>query len=134
MCFLGLAITASSQVGSAESDLLMGTWQLNLTKSRYSPGPPPKSQTVSLEAGGKGILATTNAQGNQNRNEFTFVEDGKPYPVTGNPVFDASAWTRADPYTVIISRTKAGKVSSDPVCRGVSRRQDDDHHSDRGQC
>ena len=32
------------------ADNNVGMWRLNLSKSKYSPGPPPKSQTTKLEA------------------------------------------------------------------------------------
>jgi hypothetical protein len=38
------------------------------------------------------------------------IYDGKPYPTTGSPAYDANALTRADAHTVNVSRTKAGKV------------------------
>ena len=43
---------------------------------------------------------------------FTRIFDGMPHPATGNAIaiFDAVAITRVDPYTVIIGRTKAGKL------------------------
>jgi hypothetical protein len=40
----------------------------------------------------------------------TRIYDGMPHPRTGNPAFDAVAWTRVDAYIVIISDTKAGKL------------------------
>ena len=51
--FLFLAATASffspdgrlrAQSVAAEQDLLLGSWQLDLVKSRYTPGPPPRSE------------------------------------------------------------------------------------------
>jgi putative tryptophan/tyrosine transport system substrate-binding protein len=42
MALLGLAVAAL--LGFAQSDSFLGTWQLiNLAKSKFSPGPPPKS-------------------------------------------------------------------------------------------
>jgi hypothetical protein len=42
------------------------------------------------------------------------IYDGLPHPVTGTPnflaTFDASAYTRIDANTVILSRLKAGKL------------------------
>jgi hypothetical protein len=38
---LGLAVAASPQLGFAQSVPWLGTWQLNLAKSKYDPGPPP---------------------------------------------------------------------------------------------
>jgi hypothetical protein len=36
------------------SDPRIGTWKLNAAKSKYSPGPPPKSQTLKIEPSGQG--------------------------------------------------------------------------------
>ena len=38
----------------AQSDPQVGVWKLNLAKSKYSPGPPPKSATTKIEAVGAG--------------------------------------------------------------------------------
>jgi hypothetical protein len=113
MTLLGLAIAALPQVGFSQSDPWLGTWQLNLTKSKYSPGPPPKSNTVTFQGEGQNHKLTAagiNAEGNPTSAVVTWIYDGMPHPVTGNPGYDAGAWTRVDPYTVIISRTKAGKL------------------------
>jgi hypothetical protein len=44
-----LALTAV--VFAADNNV--GTWKLNLAKSKYSPGPAPKSQTLKIEAWGE---------------------------------------------------------------------------------
>ena len=49
-----------------DKDLGMGTWKLNLAKSKYQPGPPPKSLVVTFEPAGKGVKTTSdfvNAEG-----------------------------------------------------------------------
>jgi len=38
------------------------------------------------------------------------IYDGLPHPVTGNPNYDASAYTRVDANTLIFARFKAGKL------------------------
>jgi len=43
------------------ADNNVGTWKLNLAKSTYSPGPAPKSQTLTIEAWGEdGVKYTAN--------------------------------------------------------------------------
>ena len=42
----------------AQQDPLLGTWKLNLAKSKYSPGMPPKSQTLKFEAQGDALKIT----------------------------------------------------------------------------
>jgi hypothetical protein len=110
---LALAIAGIPQASFAQSDPLLGTWQLNLTKSKYSPGPPPRSNTTNIQAEGQGIKVTitgTAANGNPINIAITRVFDGIAHPVTGNPNFDAVATMRVDAYAFITSRTKAGKL------------------------
>jgi len=101
-----------------------GIFQLNLAKSKYSPGPPPKSQTLNFQGEGPNRKVTAigfDAQGNPLTVVFTdIVADGKPHPVTGTPNYDASAVTRVDAYTESLSRTKVGKVV-ETATRAVSQ-------------
>jgi hypothetical protein len=113
MTLLGLAMVALPQVGFAQSDPMTGLWQLNLSKSKFSPGPPPKSQTNYLQGEGQNRKNTTvgiDAEGNPTVVVFMHIYDGKPYPTTGSPIFDASAYTRPDANTLNFNRLKAGKV------------------------
>ena len=79
-----------------------------------SHGPQWEGQTVDAQAEGQGLKVTTNgvgAEGNPTGIAFALVFDGMPHP-TGNPNFDAGATARLDAYTLITSRTKAGKLAS----------------------
>ena len=112
---LGLAVAALPQLGFAQSVPWLGTWQLNLAKSKYIPGPAPKSQTVYIQGEGQsrkltavGINPAGNVLGPAVWSEY--VEDGKPHPVTGNPNFDSQTYTRVDANTINISRLKEGKT------------------------
>jgi hypothetical protein len=109
-----VSATALTQIGFAQSNSIVGTWKVNLAKSTYSPGPPPRSQTLSYEAVGQGIRVTADgidAQGNPTKVVFgPFFFDGKPYPVTGTAAFDASSYKIVNDSTVEATRTKAGKV------------------------
>jgi hypothetical protein len=110
---LGLATGAFSQHSFAQSNPWIGTWQLNLAKSKYSPGPPPRSLTVTMQAEGQGRRDTStgvNAAGNPISDTFTIVFDGVPHPRVGSPNVDAFASTQIDAYTQIYSLTKAGKL------------------------
>ena len=116
MALLGLAVvfaTALPQTGFAQSDPLIGTWKLNLAKTSYSPGPPPRSGTVTFQAEGQGLRLTVegiNAQGNPTKLVVMLFDDGKSYPVTGNPAFDATSNKRVNDSTWWGIGTKAGKV------------------------
>jgi hypothetical protein len=110
---LALAIAALSQVAFAQSVNPNGIFQLNLAKSKFSPGPPPKSQTVYFQWEGQNPRDTVvgiDAAGNPVSAVFMeVIPDGKPHPVTGNPNIDASTYTRVDAYTMNFSRFKDGK-------------------------
>lgn len=98
---------------TAQADLEIGTWELNVAKSNYSPGPPPKSLTATYERAGQGVKVTTkgvDASGKPTATAYTANYDGKDYPVTGNPAWDAVALTRVDAHTVEVTRKKSGKV------------------------
>ena len=55
---LCLAATALPGIGIAENNPLIGTWKLNLEKSKYSPGPAPRSLTLSFVADGANLTNT----------------------------------------------------------------------------
>src|SRR5262245_18671452 len=99
----------------AQADHIIGTWKLNLAKSKYSPGPPPKGQTVTYEAVGQGVKVTVkgaNAEGKPIDTLSTANFDGKDYPVTGNADWDTIVRKRIDAYKMEMTRKKAGKVVS----------------------
>jgi len=117
LCIAAIAafVLAASlpQVAFAQGDLMTGSWTLNLAKSKYSPGPPPKSGIFKFEGDGQNKKNTTqgiDAEGKPTGSVFLHIYDGKFHPTTGSAVFDASAYTRVDAYTVIVTRTKAGSV------------------------
>ena len=81
-----------------------GTWKLNLAKSKYSPGPAPKSQTLKIEAwGDDGVKYTADGVGGDGKPthaEFQAKYDGKDYPFKGNPDADTLAYKRIDASTL----------------------------------
>ena len=114
IALLSLVACAFPQASYAQSDSMSGLWQVNVAKSKYDPGPPPKSQTVYFQGEGQNRKVTIvgiTATGNPQLATFTeFVEDGKPHPVTGLAGIDAQAYTRVDARTLNVSRLKDGKV------------------------
>src|SRR5689334_7483021 len=56
-----------------EQDMLLGAWELDLDRSTFSPGPPPKGEVRSYQEEHEGIKAdivTTNADGTKVRMEY----------------------------------------------------------------
>ena len=100
----------------AQSDPQVGVWKLNVAKSKYSPGPAPKSGSTTIEAAGKGTKVVVDqvfADGTKRHWEFTANYDGKDSPVTGNnPDADMVARTRINATTVQMVSKKAGKVTT----------------------
>ena len=112
--FLAVCLVVLSPLsGFTKTDRVIGTWKLNLAKSKFSPGPSPKSNTLTYEAVGQGVKVTnklTDAEGKQLDIQATTNYDGKDYPVTGDPNMDTIARKRIDAHTVEFTRKKAGKV------------------------
>ncbi len=107
-----LAVSMSSVLAQSKNPG-MGTWKLNLEKSKYSPGPAPKSLTVKMEPSGKGIKVMTEAIGPDGKpatTEFTANYDGKDSPMKGSRFVDTVALTRIDALTNTRIDKKDGKV------------------------
>ena len=103
-----LAVTVSAQAGSE-----IGTWKLNVAKSKYSPGPAPKSQTVTFAAAGQGIKVSTEgvaADGSKTAQSYTANYDGKDVVLTGSATSDHVSLKRINATTVERTDKKAGKV------------------------
>jgi len=95
------------------ADAAIGSWTLNVSKSKYSPGPPPKSGTVKYETSGDGYKRTgeaVEADGKKTSFEYTAKYDGKDYPVTGSDQFDSIALKRINDNTAEATLKKGGKV------------------------
>lgn len=110
-----IAATALPGIGIAEDNPLIGTWKLNLEKSKYSPGPAPRSLTLNFVADGANLTNTAegiNAEGKAIKTVFAHIYDGKPHPTTGvaGDLYDSSTYTRIDANTVNWIRSKDGKT------------------------
>src|SRR5262249_54438260 len=79
-----------------------GTWKLNTAKSKYSPGPMPKSQTLKQETSAAGLKTVTDgvdAEGKPTHGEYVAKFDGKDYPWKGNLNADSISLKRIDDNT-----------------------------------
>ena len=97
------------------SSPLIGTWKLNVAKSKYVKGPSSTSGTTKVEASGAGVTFTVDlvgANGTLSHWVFTANYDGKDNPVTGNsPYGDAVALTHIDAQTTRVVSKASGKVT-----------------------
>jgi hypothetical protein len=111
---LGVALGADIVGLSAQaSDPRIGTWKLNVAKSKYSPGPAPRSNTLKIEASGQGEKVTAegvDAAGTPTKTQYTANFDGKDYPLTGPQNADTVSLKRIDARTTERTDKKGGKV------------------------
>jgi hypothetical protein len=111
--FAGLLLFALSL--SAQQNPFAGSWKLNVAKSNFGAGQPPKSETRTVAAVGNGEKITfrgTAADGSKIDYTFTSNLDGKIVPVTGSGSpggTDSVAVTRPDAHTTRAVLYKAGK-------------------------
>lgn len=112
---VGLLLVAAL-AGAQSKDPFVGTWKLNLAKSTYSPGPPPKSTTSVYEVAGKGYkvsVKTEPASGPVQEWSYTSDFDGKDAPISGtNPNADTVAAKRIDAYNLELVNKKGGKITT----------------------
>jgi hypothetical protein len=107
-----VAVAAAASIARAQSDPTVGTWKLNLAKSKYAAGAAPKSLTVVIAAAGKGFKLTANSvlpDGKTRTIEYMSMYDGMDAVVTGTPDYDMVAIKRTADGTAG-ERKKAGKV------------------------
>jgi hypothetical protein len=71
----------------AQDNPFLGTWKLNVAKSKFNPGPAPKSQTRTIVAQGDGAKYSFDgmrADGSPAAYSFATNYDGKDSAVTGS--------------------------------------------------
>jgi hypothetical protein len=104
-----LAITTIAALGA---DNTIGTWKLNVEKSKYTGAPMPvKSLTITREASADGVTQTTTgelANGTAINASYTAKYDGKDVQVTGNSPYDTIAIKQVNANTLTDERKKTG--------------------------
>ena len=113
---LTLVLVSAAALWAA--DPVVGTWKLNLAKSKYNPGLAPKSETRVYEVQGAGIKLTVNgvaADGQRISVGYTAETDAKDYAITGLGTIDAIKLTKIDDHSAAVTLSH-GSV---PVARAV---------------
>jgi hypothetical protein len=91
----------------------LGTWKMNVAKSKATPGPGPKSQTLKFTASPAGITLSSEgvmADGSVRKGSYTSKFDGKDVPWAGNPDADMAAPMKVDDNTYTNTWKKGGKA------------------------
>ena len=108
-----IALFASVVSLRAADDPLVGTWKLNIAKSKYTGMSAPKSQVYKYEANGpdgvKFTNDTVNADGTKVHAEYAVKFDGKEGPVKGDPTRDMTTNKRVDANTTSGTSSLKGK-------------------------
>jgi hypothetical protein len=106
---------------------IVGTWRLNLEKSQFESGSPPKGQTREYSQRRDGLIVANiwsiNAQGNPSFTQTVSKYDGKEYgqynqttletfQATGIQTGNTQAFTVVDVYTVDIVNKIDGRVAT----------------------
>ena len=115
--FLLIAAVAIVSVPAAAQaqDPWVGTWKLNLAKSKYEPANlAPKRQTITQDAvadgGMKTVVDAVDAQGKTSHQEYTTMFDGKPTDIKGAPDANTTrVYKRIDSRTYEYVQSVSGK-------------------------
>jgi hypothetical protein len=118
--FQSLAISAmlmfaffSVASAAGAPDPVIGTWKLNLEKSKFPAGSAPKSETRTYAVGAGGITTTVTgiaADGSATSQSATLTYDGKDDAWTGSTTFDALSEKKVNRTTIKAELKKDGKV------------------------
>ena len=112
---VALSLVASGTL-LAQNDAFVGTWKLNVAKSKFTGTPAPKSETRTVVAQGNGLKVTYDgiaADGSPISYGLTTNLDGKDSAFSGTGPFgtDTVAVTRVDANTITSIAKKAGKTA-----------------------
>jgi hypothetical protein len=117
LLFLTMIILALSftELVLSQTDPFLGTWKLNVKKSKFVPGPPRKSENRIVVTGPTGMNVSVdrvNGDGSTQQFEYTSNLDNKTYPITGDGPYgaDSIAANLTAPNTIQSTLTKGGKV------------------------
>jgi len=105
-CFLGGALCFAA-------DPQMGTWKLNESKSKITPGTMKNTHVVYSSMLGQVKIKSDgiDANGKPVHVEWSGKFDGKDYPVSGDPNSDARSYTKVNERTLMTTNKKNGKVT-----------------------
>ena len=117
MLLLGVFLLGAMAAGQlrADDNPFLGTWKLNVAKSKAEGTMVPKSMTRTVTAAGDKVTYSSEgvaADGSVLKYSFTVSYDGKDYPVTGTGMpggADSIAIKRVDSHHVTSVLKKGGK-------------------------
>jgi hypothetical protein len=114
---LAFVIVVALTVAGQSPEYMVGTWKTNVSKSTYSPGPPPKAPATSRwEVMGDGQFKNINegvdAKGQPTHNEIIVKFDGTDRPLIGAAVPTTRTYKLIDARTFEFVTKVNGKVTT----------------------
>lgn len=109
---LAVAILAPA-AAQAGSDPFIGTWKLDLARSSFTPGPPPKAKTLVFSATAGGVLideTEVEPDGQVLTFKIPYARDGRPTPQNASPAYDMLSVTQPDAFTADWKVMRKGEV------------------------
>jgi len=110
-----LSVTGVAIAAGRASDPVVGTWKLDVAKSKFVHGPVLKDDTRIYEESPDGIMRVTlkmlDSDGRETTLTRIFKEDGKDYPVNDSPGVDSISETRVNANVAEYAEKKAGKTT-----------------------
>ena len=106
-------LTLSVAHATSPDDPVLGTWKLNVEKSKFVPGPGWQSQIRVYQLTPAGVLVTwtgLDAKGDTMQVRYTYKYDGRDYPMTGSRSYDTLNAVRVDARTVKSEEKRSGKT------------------------
>jgi len=110
---LTLAFSFLAGVVCLAADPQIGTWKLNESKSKITPGTLKNTQVVYSSTLGQVKVKSDgiDANGKPIHVEWSGKLDGKDYPVTGDPNSDTRSYTKVNDRTLTTTNKKNGEVT-----------------------
>lgn len=109
---LAIALAAPVAVRAADNPFL-GTWRLDLARSTFNPGPPPRAKTLVFSATAEGTLideTEVEPDGQVLTFKIPYARDGRPTPQNASPAYDMLSVTQPDAYTADWKVMRQGQV------------------------
>jgi hypothetical protein len=109
--FFGLALSVAHS--TSPDDPVLGTWKLNLEKSKFVPGPGWQSQIRVYQISPAGVSVTwtgLDAKGEKMQVSYTYKYDGRDYPMAGSGSYDTLNAVRVGALTVKSEEKRSGKT------------------------
>jgi hypothetical protein len=112
VCVSVLAMLCASAAAAQIGEPLVGTWRLNVARSKYT-GPPPKEFTIVVTPIDNGALSFQvdgiMADGGKVSVHYTATVDGKETPLAGDPRYTSVSVRKVDDVTYDTVFFKDGK-------------------------